>query len=105
MALGNPALQIRTEPPGTATQATPVSAVRRFAFEQDTFAFPNELVWAYQIDLATGKATPYRRDHRPPMPIVVSFWPVRCGSSSTMPASTRRNRRSTMRPIIGSCAG
>ena len=64
MALGNP-LDTRTQLPGTATRATPVSAVRRFAFEQDTFAFPNELVWAYQIDLATSKATPYRRDPPP----------------------------------------
>jgi hypothetical protein len=42
-----------------------VVAARRFVFERDTFAFPNELVWAYEFDLATGKATPYRRDPPP----------------------------------------
>lgn len=31
--------------------------VRPFVFEQDTFAFANELVWQYQFDPATGKMT------------------------------------------------
>jgi hypothetical protein len=42
-----------------------VAAARRFVFERDTFAFPNELVWAYQFDLATGKVTLHRREPPP----------------------------------------
>jgi hypothetical protein len=30
-------------------------AQRRFDFMRDSFAFPNELVWEYQVDAATGK--------------------------------------------------
>ena len=29
----------------------------RFEFERDSFAFPNELVWEYRVDAATGKQT------------------------------------------------
>ena len=37
-------------------------AVRpRFEFERDTFAFPNELVWEYHFDEATGTTTAARR--------------------------------------------
>ncbi len=36
-----------------------------FVFERDTFAFPNELVWAYRFDLVSGKPTMYRRDPPP----------------------------------------
>jgi hypothetical protein len=34
---------------------------RRFEFERDTFAFPNELVWEYHFDAATGATTAARR--------------------------------------------
>ena len=37
---------------------------RRFDFERDTFAFPNELVWEYHFDPASGEASAVRR--RPP---------------------------------------
>jgi hypothetical protein len=36
-----------------------------FKFEQDTFAFPNELVWEYRIDPATGKTTTFKNNPRP----------------------------------------
>jgi hypothetical protein len=50
---------------GTPTQATLGAAARRFVFDRDTFAFRNELVWAYQFDGATGKMT-WRRREPPP---------------------------------------
>ncbi|HEX5531452.1 MAG TPA: hypothetical protein VFZ82_17925 [Methylomirabilota bacterium] len=34
---------------------------RRFEFERDTFAFPNELVWEYHFDAATGATAARRR--------------------------------------------
>src|SRR5262249_18627921 len=37
-------------------------SVRPFLFQQDTFAYANELVWAYRLDPATGKMTHHRRD-------------------------------------------
>ncbi|MGD1086270.1 MAG: hypothetical protein ABSA47_16160 [Verrucomicrobiota bacterium] len=65
MALGNPNPQIRTQAPVPDIQAASGAAARPFVFEQDTFAFPNELVWAYQFDPATGKTTSCRRDPPP----------------------------------------
>jgi hypothetical protein len=65
MALGTPNLQIQTEAPVPDIQGASVAAARPFIFERDTFAFPNELVWAYQFDPATGKAAAYRRDPPP----------------------------------------
>ncbi len=38
---------------------------RRFTFEQDTFAFANELIWEYQFDSITG-ASSIRRNSPPP---------------------------------------
>jgi hypothetical protein len=38
---------------------------RRFEFARDTFAFANELVWAYQFEPATGKTTFCRRQSKP----------------------------------------
>ena len=35
---------------------------RPFAFPQDTFAYPNELVWAYRFDPATGEMEHQRRE-------------------------------------------
>ncbi len=38
---------------------------RRFAFERDTFAFANELVWQYRMDPATGRMTTFRANPPP----------------------------------------
>ena len=38
---------------------------RRFVFEHDTFAFANELHWAYAFDPATGKPRFSKRDPQP----------------------------------------
>jgi hypothetical protein len=38
---------------------------RRFDFSQDTFAFPNELVWKYVFDSATGQTKYLRRNPTP----------------------------------------
>jgi len=48
----------------TQTNLTGTGA-RRFEFERDSFAFPNELVWEYQTDPATGKWTLGPRDPKP----------------------------------------
>jgi hypothetical protein len=40
-------------------------AARRFDFERDTFAFPNELVWEYHFDTATGQTRAVRRRPAP----------------------------------------
>ena len=37
----------------------------RFLFERDSFAFPNELVWEYRLDPATGAMTTRRNDPPP----------------------------------------
>ena len=48
---------------GCATP-TPIPArARPFSFEQDTFAFANELAWEYQFDAETGEAS-----HSPRVP-------------------------------------
>jgi hypothetical protein len=39
-------------------------AERKFTFQEDTFAFANELFWEYQMDPATGQMT--SRDRQPP---------------------------------------
>ncbi|HEY1719066.1 MAG TPA: hypothetical protein VGH42_12335 [Verrucomicrobiae bacterium] len=41
------------------------TGVRRFEFERDSFAFPNELLWEYQFDAATRK-TIFRKREPPP---------------------------------------
>lgn len=41
------------------------TGARRFEFARDSFAFPNELVWQYQTNPATGKWTLSARDPRP----------------------------------------
>ncbi len=38
---------------------------RRFEFARDTFAFPNELVWEYRVDAATGKRIFRARQPKP----------------------------------------
>jgi hypothetical protein len=38
---------------------------RPFAFGQDTFSYPNDLVWVYYLDPATGKVRHQHRDIRP----------------------------------------
>lgn len=40
-------------------------AARRFEFERDAFAFPNELVWEYHFDPATGRTRAVRRQPAP----------------------------------------
>ncbi len=55
----------RSEPGGGTAKATPFPTPRRFVFERDTFAFPNELVWAYRFDPVTGQTTNCRRDPPP----------------------------------------
>jgi hypothetical protein len=37
----------------------------RFDFSRDTFAFPNELLWEYNFDSATGKTTIVKRNPKP----------------------------------------
>jgi len=41
------------------------SQFRRFDFARDTFAFPNELLWEYELDQATGQTTCRPRQPRP----------------------------------------
>lgn len=43
----------------------PETGGRRFEFARDSFAFPNELVWAYREDTATGKRTRSPRQPKP----------------------------------------
>jgi hypothetical protein len=38
---------------------------RRFEFDRDTFAFANELVWEYRLDLVTGRMRTLRNDPPP----------------------------------------
>jgi hypothetical protein len=38
-----------------------LAVARRFDFERDAFAFPNELVWEYHFDPATGQTLAVRR--------------------------------------------
>lgn len=37
----------------------------RFRFDRDTFAFPNELVWEYRLDPATGQMSTFRNEPPP----------------------------------------
>ncbi len=49
-----------------SAKTNPGEAVgRRFEFARDTFGFANELLWEYQFDPATGKATVRWRKPRP----------------------------------------
>ena len=54
----------------TATSATAVAQTRKFDFQRDTFAFPNQLLWIYEFD-STGKWVSHKRDPKP------SYW-LRC---------------------------
>jgi hypothetical protein len=49
---------------GCAT-APPARQERKFNFQQDTFAFANELVWEYHFDGQTGARTTTRREPKP----------------------------------------
>jgi hypothetical protein len=42
-----------------------LAVARRFDFERDAFAFPNELVWEYHFDTATGETRAVRREPAP----------------------------------------
>jgi hypothetical protein len=46
-----------------------LAVARRFDFERDAFAFPNELVWEYHFDAATGQTRSGRRQPPPRFPI------------------------------------
>jgi hypothetical protein len=53
-------------PPGEMPQTDFVTTrPRRFDFEQDRFAFANELVWEYHFNSAAGKMTVARRKPKP----------------------------------------
>ncbi len=41
------------------------TGARRFEFARDSFSFPNELVWEYQLDAATGKRVLTPRNPKP----------------------------------------
>jgi hypothetical protein len=43
----------------------PGPQTRPFVFATDTFAFPNELVWQYRFDAASGRMRTYRNDPPP----------------------------------------
>lgn len=60
-----PATGIQRETRDAAMFTTEAARTRLFTFERDTFAFPNELVWAYQFDATTGKTTMRRREPPP----------------------------------------
>src|SRR5213082_25008 len=49
---------------GCATSRPGTAGSRHFAFEQDTFAYPNELVWEYHFD-QRGKWVHQRREPNP----------------------------------------
>ena len=49
---------------GCATSQPATARSRHFAFEQDTFAYPNELVWEYHFD-QRGKWVHQRREPNP----------------------------------------
>ncbi len=49
---------------GCATAKVPAYS-RPFVFQQDSFAYANELVWEYHFDPTTGKATHNRREPPP----------------------------------------
>lgn len=60
-ALPDPLASPDASPPSRASETRP----RRFCFAQDTFAFPNELIWEYRFDHHTGKTTFSRREPKP----------------------------------------
>jgi hypothetical protein len=60
-APSNPLVSPAASPSSRAPRVRP----RRFIFAQDTFAFPNELVWEYRFDAVTGKTSFARREPKP----------------------------------------
>src|SRR3954466_8977707 len=50
--------------------ASTIAHTRKFDFQHDTFAFPNELLWIYEFD-SNGKWVSHKRDPKP------SYW-LRC---------------------------
>jgi hypothetical protein len=61
--------------PGCAMHAPAPQGERRFTFAADTFAFPNDTVWEYHFDRATGRTWWYERVPRPP-------FSLRCGPTA-----------------------
>ena len=50
---------------GCATSRNSALGQKPFVFQQDTFAYANELVWIYDFDPITGDSTHWRRDPPP----------------------------------------
>ncbi len=50
---------------GCATTASRAPSTREFVLEHDRFAFPNELVWEYEPDPATGRMNTRPREPKP----------------------------------------
>jgi hypothetical protein len=48
-----------------ATNTVPANGGKVFDFHADTFSYPNELIWEYQFDPATGKASTRKNDPPP----------------------------------------
>lgn len=65
MSSGVPTRQGCPETESTTAKSILVPASRRFVFERDTIAFPNELLWTYRFDPVTGQTTNCRRDPPP----------------------------------------
>src|SRR5512140_1130241 len=65
MTASAPTVRVQEETYDAALPGTLAARTRLFVFERDTFAFPNELVWAYQFDATTGKTTMRRREPPP----------------------------------------
>lgn len=51
--------------PAPVEVGPPPGLARRFCFERDSFAFANELHWAYHFDAASGRTTFTRREPKP----------------------------------------
>jgi len=56
---------VRSASPGELLGPNSARPPRQFVFERDSFAFPNELIWEYRFDAATGKTSFARREPRP----------------------------------------
>jgi hypothetical protein len=52
-------------PDETAAHGAACRAPRRFEFERDSFAFPNELIWEYGFNAPTGRTTFSQRAPKP----------------------------------------
>ena len=86
-----------------------LAAPRAFDFERDTFAYPNELHWAYDFDAATGKAT-FSKRNPPPHYALRCFVLARAARQflyhaqfdSTRPAADTETYRHRIREVVSS---